>query len=209
MSARVLQASDPESVRIALDALRRGGLVAFPTDTVYGVGAMAFDVAAVERIYAAKGRAAGKALPILLAEQSSLPEVAADPSPDALRLAETFWPGPLTIIVRKRSVVPDAVSAGTTVGVRVPAHPVALELLYASGPLATTSANPSGARDPMTADDVAAGLGDRIDLILDGGRLPGGTPSTVVDCTVSPPSLVREGPISMDLILAVLGKAER
>src|SRR5512137_457553 len=115
MSARVLTASDPESVRTALETLRRGGLVAFPTDTVYGVGAMAFDVAAVERIYAAKGRAAGKALPILLAEQSSLPEVAEDLSPDALRLAETFWPGPLTIVVRKRGIVPEAVSAGATV----------------------------------------------------------------------------------------------
>lgn len=208
MSARVLQASDPESVCIALEALRRGGLVAFPTDTVYGVGAMAFDVVAVERIYAAKGRDPTKALPILLADRSSLPEVADELSPDARRLAETFWPGPLTIVVNRRSAVPDAVSLGTTVGVRVPAHPVALELLHASGPLATTSANPSGAPDPMTADDVAAGLGDAIDLILDGGRSPGGRPSTVVDCTVSPPTLVREGPISMDLILAVLGKAE-
>ncbi len=144
MSASVMQASHPESLRIALDTLRRGGLVAFPTDTVYGVGAMAFDVAAVERIYAAKRRDSTKALPILLADRSSLPEVAEELSSDARRLAETFWPGPLTIVVNRRSAVPDAVSLGTTVGVRVPAHPVALELLYASGPLATTSANPSG-----------------------------------------------------------------
>jgi L-threonylcarbamoyladenylate synthase len=209
MRARVLQASDPEALRTALDILRRGGLVAFPTDTVYGVGAMAFDAAAVERIYAAKGRDVTKALPILLADQDGLSDVAEEIGPDARRLAETFWPGPLTIVVRKRDVVPEAVSRGVTIGVRVPAHPVTLELLNASGPLAATSANLSGARDSMTADEVVAALGDRIDLIMDGGRAPGGKPSTVVDCTVSPPSLEREGPVSMDLILAVLGKAGR
>jgi L-threonylcarbamoyladenylate synthase len=196
-------------LRTALDILRRGGLVAFPTDTVYGVGAMAFDAAAVERIYAAKGRDVTKALPILLADQDGLSDVAEEIGPDARRLAETFWPGPLTIVVRKRDVVPEAVSRGVTIGVRVPAHPVTLELLNASGPLAATSANLSGAPDSMTADEVVAALGDRIDLIVDGGRAPGGKPSTVVDCTVSPPSLEREGPVSMDLILAVLGKAGR
>jgi len=209
VSARVAQASDPEALRTALDILCHGGLVAFPTDTVYGVGAMAFDAAAVERIYAAKGRDAAKALPILLADQAGLSDVADEIGPDARRLAETFWPGPLTIIVRKRDVVPEAVSGGATIGVRVPAHPVALELLNACGPLATTSANLSGAPDSMTADEVAAALGDRIELILDGGRALGGMPSTVVDCTVSPPSLLREGPVSMDLILAVLGSAGR
>jgi len=209
MHARVLQASDPGMLRTALDILRRGGLVAFPTDTVYGVGAMAFDAAAVERIYAAKGRDVTKALPILLADQDGLSDVAEEIGPDARRLAETFWPGPLTIVVRKRDVVPEAVSQGVTIGVRVPAHPVTLELLNASGPLAATSANLSGAPDSMTADEVVAALGDRIDLIVDGGRAPGGKPSTVVNCTVSPPSLEREGPVSMDLILAVLGKAGR
>jgi L-threonylcarbamoyladenylate synthase len=207
MNAQVIRADHPEALRTALDILRHGGLVAFPTDTVYGVGAMAFDPAAVERIYAAKGRDAAKALPILLADQDRLTEVADEIGPDARRLAETFWPGPLTIVVRKRDVVPEAVSEGGTIGVRVPAHPVALELLSAGGPLATTSANLSGAPDSMTADEVAAALGDRIDLIVDGGRAPGGKPSTVVDCTVSPPTLLREGPVSMDLILAVLGKA--
>lgn len=209
MHARVLQASDPGMLRTALDILRRGGLVAFPTDTVYGVGAMAFDAAAVERIYAAKGRDVTKALPILLADQDGLSDVAEEIGPDARRLAETFWPGPLTIVVRKRDVVPEAVSRGVTIGVRVPAHPVTLELLNASGPLAATSANLSGAPDSMTADEVVAALGDRIDLIVDGGRAPGGKPSTVLDCTVSPPSLEREGPVSMDLILAVLGEAGR
>jgi L-threonylcarbamoyladenylate synthase len=208
MTTRVMKADDPEALRTALDILRCGGLVAFPTDTVYGVGAVAFDAAAVERIYAAKGRDVAKALPILLADSASLMEVGDEIPADVHRLAETFWPGPLTIVVRKRDVVPEAVSRGGTVGVRVPAHPVTLELLYSSGPLAATSANPSGKPDPMTADEVASGLGDRIDLILDGGRAPGGRPSTVIDCTVSPPALVREGPVPMALIIAVLGNAE-
>lgn len=203
-----MRADHPEALHTALETLRRGGLVAFPTDTVYGVGATAFDASAVERIFAAKGRDSTKAVPILLADQASLADVADDIGPEVRRLAETFWPGPLTIIVSKRETVPDAISQTGTIGVRVPAHPVALELLYASGPLAVTSANPSGAHDPLTAEDVVAGLGERVDLILDGGRTPGDRPSTVVDCTVTPPALVREGPVSMALILAVLGRTE-
>jgi L-threonylcarbamoyladenylate synthase len=208
MAAKVMQASDPEAMRAALAILRGGGLVAFPTDTVYGVGAVAFDSAAVERIYAAKGREVAKALPILLASEAALSDVVDETPQDARRLADVFWPGPLTMILRKRGSVPEAVSSRGTVGVRVPAHPVALELLAACGPLATTSANPSGAADPMTAEEVVAGLGDRINLILDAGQAPGGRPSTVVDCTVSPPVMVRDGPVSMDLILAVLAGPE-
>lgn len=209
MSAKIIRADHPAALGDALDVLRRGGLVAFPTDTVYGVGAMAFDAAAVERVYVAKGRDTAKAVPILLADQAGLAEIAEEIGEEARRLVEAFWPGSLTIVVRKRDAVPQAISQRGTIGVRVPAHPVALELLRAAGPLATTSANRSGAPDPMAAEDVAAGLGDRIDLILDGGRAPGGRPSTVVDCTVSPPALVREGPISMSQILAVLGRPGR
>ncbi len=204
MAARVIQALAPGAIARALDVLRSGGLVAFPTDTVYGVGAMAFDPAAIDRIFAAKGREATKALPILLADLAGLSEVTQALSPEVLRLAVGFWPGPLTLVVRKLEAVPMAVSGDGTVGVRVPDHPIALALLRESGPLAATSANRSGAADPLTADDVVEGLGDRVDLILDGGRAPGGRPSTVVDCTVSPPSLVREGPIPMAAILAVL-----
>ena len=209
MSAKIIRADHPAALGDALDVLRRGGLVAFPTDTVYGVGAMAFDAAAVERVYVAKGRDTAKAVPILLADQAGLTDIAEEFGEEARRLVEAFWPGSLTIVVRKRDAVPQAISQRGTIGVRVPAHPVALELLRAAGPLATTSANRSGAPDPMAAEDVAAGLDDRIDLILDGGRAPGGRPSTVVDCTVSPPALVREGPISMSQILAVLGRPGR
>ncbi len=209
MAARVIQAFAPEAIARALEVLRGGGLVAFPTDTVYGVGAMAFDPAAIERIFAAKGRDTTKALPILLAEQAGLAEVAQALPPEVLRLAGSFWPGPLTLVVHKLAAVPMVVSRDGTVGVRVPDHPIALALLRESGPLAATSANRSGAADPLTADDVVEGLGDRVDLILDGGRAPGGRPSTVVDCTVSPPSLIREGPISLAAILAVLAGSAR
>jgi len=209
MAARVIQASAPDAIASALDVLRRGGLVAFPTDTVYGVGAMAFDPAAIERIYAAKGRDATKALPILLAEMAGLAEVAQALPPEVLRLARSFWPGPLTLVVHKLAAVPMSISRDGTVGVRIPDHPIALALLRAVGPLAATSANRSGEADPLTAEDVAAGLGDRVDLILDGGRAAGGRPSTVVDCTVNPPTLVREGPVSLAAILAALGGSAR
>lgn len=209
MAARVMQALAPDAIATAVEILRRGGLVAFPTDTVYGVGAMAFDPAAIERIYAAKGREATKALPILLADLAGLQEVAEVLPEDVLKLAKAFWPGPLTLVVRKLASVPAAVSRDETVGVRVPDHPIALALLRAGGPLAATSANLSGAADPLTADDVVAGLGDRVDLILDGGVAPGGRPSTVVDCTARPPSLVREGPIPLAAILAVIAETPR
>jgi len=209
MAVKVLDALSSASIATALDVLRRGGLVAFPTDTVYGLGALAFDAAAIGRVYEAKGRETTKALPILLADLIGLPEVTQEVEQDVLRLAKAFWPGPLTLVLRMRQTVPAEVSRGGTVGVRVPDHPVALALLRASGPLAATSANLSGAADPLTADDVLAGLGDRVDLILDGGRSPGGKPSTVVDCTSRPPSLIREGPVPLESVLAVFAGPAR
>ncbi len=201
---RILKSDDPSALAAALEILAGGGLVAFPTDTVYGVGAPAFDVHAVERIFAAKGRQPEKALPILIADLVSAALVAEPLTAEVRRLAEAFWPGPLTLVVRKLPVVPESVSRGLTIGLRVPDHPVALELLRASGPLAATSANPSGSPDPLTAEDVADGLGGRVDLILDGGSVPGGRASTVVDCTVLPPGLIREGPLSLEAIQALL-----
>lgn len=206
---QVLPAEDPQAIREALAVLARGGLVAFPTDTVYGLGAPAFEPDGVERIYLAKGRDAGKPLPILIAGADMAGQVAEPLSPPVLRLAGAFWPGPLTLVVKKLSVVPETVSRGTTIGIRVPNHPVALQLLAAAGPLAATSANPSGRPDPRTAEDVAAGLGGRVDLILDGGAAPGGLASTVVDCTVDPPRLIREGPVTMDAVLAAYHTEQR
>ncbi len=186
--------------------LRRGELVAFPTDTVYGVGAIAWDAAAVGKLYTAKLRSLDKAIPILLADPADLALVARDLPPAALRIAERFWPGPLTLVVPKAARVPAEVTAGgDTVAVRIPDHPLARDLIRAAGaPLAATSANLSSQASPITAADVAAQLGDRIAMILDGGRCPGGVPSTVVDITGPTPRILRAGPIQLAQMLAAL-----
>jgi len=206
---RVLPAVSPRelesAVHQAVGVLQAGGLVAFPTDTVYGVGGLAFSAEAVGRLFQAKGRAREKAIPVLLAGIDQLRQVVVDPTPDAVRLGERFWPGPLTIVLRRQPGLPEALSATATVGVRVPDHPLALALLAAAGPMAVTSANRSGGPSLQTAEQVLTDLGGKIDLILDGGRSPGGRPSTVVACLGEPPTLLREGPISMDRVLAALG----
>ena len=202
--AQVFPADDPAALERALEVLRAGGLVAFPTDTVYGLGALAFDVEAVASLYLAKGRGAEKAIPVLLGEAGEIERVAL-PSEMARRLAQAFWPGPLTLVVVKRPELPEAVSSIGTVGVRVPDHPAALRLLRASGPLAVTSANRSGGPSPRTADEVRAELDDRIPLILDGGTSPGGRPSTVVDCTGGAPVVLRKGPVTLEQLQGALG----
>jgi L-threonylcarbamoyladenylate synthase len=186
--------------------LRGGALVAFPTDTVYGVGAIAWDRDAVGKLYVAKLRALEKAIPILLADPEDLDRVARAVSPAARRLAARFWPGPLTIVVPRSGRVPDEVTAGGDgVAVRVPDHPLARALIRAAGaPLATTSANLSGGPNPVTAQEVSAQLAGRIGMILDGGRCPGGVASTVVDLSGPSPVILRPGPISLGEILASL-----
>jgi L-threonylcarbamoyladenylate synthase len=190
----------------AAELLRAGELVAFPTDTVYGVAALVWNAIAVARLYTAKLRSLEKAIPVLLADQADLPLVARDVSPAALRIADRFWPGPLTLVVPRAAGIPDEVTAGSdTVAVRVPAHPLARALIRAAGaPLATTSANLAGQPSPVTADEVAAQLAGRIAMILDGGRSPGGVPSTVLDLTGPEPMVLRAGPLSLDQILAAL-----
>ncbi len=205
METMFLKAEDPQALLLAQSVLAAGGLVVFPTDTVYGVAARAFDGAAVERLYAAKERPVEKAIPVLLGEAGDLEQVAAEVPPMALTLAARFWPGPLTIVVPKHPNLPEAVSATATVGVRIPDHPVARSLLRAAGPLAVTSANRSGLPAPSLADEVRAQLGGRVALILDGGRTPGGAPSTVVDCTGPEPRILRAGPVGREAILACLG----
>ena len=207
MKTEVVPASNPNAVRFATDVLRHGGLVAFPTDTVYGVGAPVFKGAAVERLYPLKGRSAVKAIAVLIARAADLAQVAADITPEAQLLAAAFWPGALTLVLLKRPEVPPAVSPTPSVGVRQPDHPVALALLRATGPLAVTSANRSGEPSTVTAAEVMAALGDRIDLVIDGGRCPGGVASTVVDCSApGPPRLLRAGPISEEAIHAAMRK---
>jgi len=204
METIILSASSQESIARALNILQAGGLVAFPTDTVYGVGALAFDANAVESIYVAKDRPIEKAIPVLIGDPADLEKVGADIPDSARKLASRFWPGPLTILVPKRADLPEAVSATATVGARVPDHEVARALLRAAGPMAVTSANISGKLSPVTAQEVYEQLKDRIDLIIDGGKTPGGVPSTLVDCTSEELKVLREGPLSLDELLSAL-----
>jgi L-threonylcarbamoyladenylate synthase len=196
----ILLPANDESIQTALNILRKGGLVAFPTDTVYGVGALAFDGKAVESIYIAKDRPLEKAIPILIGDKADMEKVGMDIPDIAYELATRFWPGPVTILIPKQPTIPESVSATDTVGVRVPNHEVARTLLRTAGPLAVTSANISGQPSPSSAEEVFAQLGGRIDLIIDGGTTPGGVPSTVVDCTGEEVKILRQGPISLEEI---------
>jgi L-threonylcarbamoyladenylate synthase len=191
-----------EATAIAAQILADGGLVAFPTDTVYGVGAHIFQPEAVERIYTAKIRPRDKAIPILLARADDLALVAEGITESAWLLAERFWPGGLTLVLPKKASVPNAVSGGgPTVAVRVPDHPAPLALMTALGaPIAGTSANLTGHPSPVAAQEVEAELEGRIELILDGGRCPGGIPSTVLDLTSDPPTILRAGAIGVEEI---------
>lgn len=190
--------------------LRSGGLVAFPTETVYGLGANALDPAAVARIYAAKGRPSTSPLIVHVADVAMARKVAAEWPEAAQRLAERFWPGPLTLVLAKQSVVPDSVTAGLgTVGVRQPAHPVALELIRQAGvPVAAPSANPFMGLSPTTAEHVRVGLGDAVDLVVDGGTCPVGIESTVLSLVGGRPVLLRPGMVSRAMLEEVIGPVE-
>jgi L-threonylcarbamoyladenylate synthase len=196
-----------EPVTRAAEVLRRGGLVAFPTETVYGLGANARDAAAVARIFEAKGRPANNPLIVHVAGVEDLGPLVRGWPEEAARLAARFWPGPLTLVLPRGPAVPDVVTAGgPTVAVRVPAHPVALALLRAAGaPVAAPSANRSSRLSPTRAEHVLADLDGRIDLVLDGGPCPGGIESTVLDLTVTPPRLLRPGLIEPGALKEVVG----
>jgi L-threonylcarbamoyladenylate synthase len=201
---RLVSALDDDWLTQATEVLLQGGLVAFPTDTVYGLGALPTDVQAVESIFRAKARARDKFIPVLVAGWAEAARLAA-PVPPAERLARAFWPGALTLILRKTSSLSGSMWSDGTVGVRAPDHEVALKLLRAAGPLATSSANRSGEESLREAASVLDRLAGRIDLIVDGGVTPGGRPSTVIDCTGDAPVLVRDGPITLDAIRTAWG----
>jgi len=202
MRTQIIASTDADAVEKACRLLETGGLVAFPTDTVYGLGAHAFLPEAVEKIYRAKERPLTKAIPLLLDSAESLHRVAQDITPQAWDLAEKFWPGALTVVLYRQPVVPDVVTGGgPTVALRVPDHPFALRLIRAAGgALAATSANLTGRPDPQTAPEVLNYLEGRVDLILDGGRCPGGIPSTVMDMTKAPPEILRPGAIPREAL---------
>jgi L-threonylcarbamoyladenylate synthase len=202
----------PDKARIAEAAsvLQHGGLVAFPTETVYGLGANALDATAVERIFAAKGRPATDPVIVHLASADGMPLVAESVPGVARRLAAQFWPGPLTLILRKLPAVPDSVTAGlATVGLRVPSHPIARALIEAAGvPIAAPSANRFSRPSPTLAEHVLADLDGRIDMVIDGGPTPIGVESTIVDLTVSPPVIRRPGGVSREQIASIVPDVE-
>ncbi len=202
---------DPDVIAQAADILRSGGLVAFPTETVYGLGANALDGAAVQKIFAAKGRPASNPVIVHVAEIASARDLVAEWPKHAERLAERFWPGPLTLVLPKTKRVPEIVTAGAaTVALRVPAHPVALALLRAAQlPIAAPSANRSTALSPTRAEHVLSGLDGLIDLVLDGGPVPGGLESTVLDLSEKQPRILRPGLVKPAELDAVLGPVMR
>jgi L-threonylcarbamoyladenylate synthase len=187
------QVLPPTQLKQAAQLLREHRLVAFPTDTVYGLGTLAFDGATVLKLYVAKERPPEKAIPILIADIADLDQVAIDVPPIAYQLMAQFWPGALTIVVPKQPRIPIEVSSTNTVAVRMPDLDLARALMRLTGPLAVTSANRSAGPNPRTAQEVLDQLAGRIDAIVDGGETPGGVPSTVVDCTQATPVILREG----------------
>jgi len=207
---------DPAEIRRAVAVLRAGGLVAFPTETVYGLGADASQPAAVQRVFAVKGRPADHPVIVHLAGAGALGEWAAEVPPAAALLAERCWPGPLTVILRRAPGVPDEVTGGLeTVGLRVPDQPVALALLRefaaegaeeARHGIAAPSANRFGRVSPTTAADVRADLGGDVDLVLDGGACRVGVESTIVDCTGDEPAILRLGGLARERIEDLLGR---
>lgn len=196
------------SLREASRVVQEGGVIAFPTETFYGLGAWPFNAHAVQRVFDLKGRAL-QAAPILVLIRSriDLEALTSEITPTAERLMETYWPGPLTLVFRASGSVPSVLTAGTgTIGIRLSAHADVQHLLAAvGGPLTGTSANRSGQPPAATADDVDRTVGMDVDLILNGGETPGGLPSTVVDTTVAPPRLVREGRVPKASLLSLIG----
>ena len=201
---------DRKVIEIAAQAIRDGKLVAFPTETVYGLGANAFDAQAVQRIFTAKGRPLADPLIVHIAKKEDLTWVAKDIPPIAWRLGEKFWPGALTLVLPKTELIPLENTAGlSTVAVRVPAHPVALALLEGSQvPIAAPSANRFGHTSPTTAQHVFDDLAGEIDIILDGGATMIGVESTVLDITCQPAQILRPGGVTLEQLQAVLGEVE-
>jgi len=197
-----------EETGAAVEILKQGGLVGLPTETVYGLGADGMNSKAVEGIFEAKGRPENKPLNVLVDGMAMVEQVCKDIPQDAYVLAEAFWPGPLTIILWGRGVSPVVVSSGgNTQGVRCPDHSDTLKVIRGLGrPLACPSANLSGAVSPKTAEDVLSQLSGRIDAVVDGGPCSVGVESTILDLTVSPYRILRQGGLSRERICAVLGK---
>jgi L-threonylcarbamoyladenylate synthase len=195
---------------IASILLRESGVIAYPTDTLYGLGAIVFNRSAVSTVFVIKGRQRDQALPVLVASETQLREVAEDVSDEAMELAKKFWPGALTLVMKRHPDLPlNVTGGGPTVAVRLPDHPCPQTLISACGsPITGTSANKHGGTDPTTATEVQRQLGNRLSLVLDGGPSPVGVGSTIVDVTRSLPRVLRQGAISMEELRTVCPIAE-
>ena len=205
MKAELFRTESDTWLPAALDVLEGGGLVAFPTDTVYGLGVKVQLEDSVDRLFEVKERLRSKPIPVLLDQFELLGDIVDEVPPMAQIFSQKFWPGPLTMVLKRRPGLEFLGGDDDTVGVRVPDHLITLKLLAAAGPLAVTSANLSGARNVFSAKEVYDQLSDWIDLIIDGGRIPEGKPSTVIDCSGDSPQILRKGPISQkDLNQALL-----
>ena len=185
----------------AVQCLKSGGVIAIPTDTVYGLGADPFNADAVQKLYTIKGRPDGKPIPLVLSSVADVHRVARNLPDFFFHLTDRFWPGGLTIIVEAKELLPVLTAGGNTVGVRIPDNPLLLQILHAfGGPAAITSANLSGEPPATSPQEIGDTLASRIDLIVDGGKTPGPIPSTVYDISVSPPIIRRHGVISEETL---------
>jgi L-threonylcarbamoyladenylate synthase len=204
MKTQIISTTDPSAIQRGLEVLRNGGVIAFPTDTVYGIAVPVFDAAGIERLYEIKERGSLKAIAVLIGDSDQIESLACGVPEMARPLMEHFWPGPLTLVISSLPSLPANLSPGPTVGVRMPDHPFTLAFLRQSGPLATTSANLSGGENSLDASQLLYLWGGLIEPILDGGNTAGGMPSTVVDCTGNTPVILRQGPISEDDLFAAI-----
>lgn len=199
---------EPDKIKYAAEIIKQGGLVVFPTETVYGLGASVYNVNAVRNIFKAKGRPADNPLIVHIADKKDVQLLAKKPSKTAMMLMERFWPGPLTIVLKKKKVVSDIITAGSdSVAIRMPDNRIALALIKAVGaPLVAPSANISGRPSPTKAKDALEDMNGRVDLIIDGGKTKIGIESTVMDVTTKLPIILRPGAISKEDIESLIGK---
>jgi len=204
MFTEILPMDHPETMGIAIEELKKGSVIAVPTDTVYGIACLLDKEEAIQHIYDIKERDTSKAIPLLIGEYEQIICATEGISEMGQKLAKRFWPGALTLILEKRDELPAILTPYPTVGVRMPNHDWLRKLIEEAGVIAATSANISGAENPITARDVLKQLDGRIPLIIDGGTCPGGIPSTVVDCTKKEAVILREGVISEEEIRSEL-----
>ncbi len=199
MQSKLLNADQTGAIEEAARLLKSGHLITFPTDTLYGVGADILNAQAIQQLYVAKGRSLKKGIPVLLSDIGKLEDIVRQTPDFALSLAQKYWPGPLTLILPKQDHIPGIISPDDNVAVRVPDNDVARKFIRSSGgAVATSSANRSGEPPALNAQEALAALGDSIAAVLDGGRVVLGVASTIVDCTISPPRILREGPLSSE-----------